>query len=764
MDSAFQDRLEEQVEYHADTLRILITDHMREFQKDTSRQLEQELARVRQENEKLRARLCSETGGAGIPDLYATTTNGNAWSQPKAPDSNAPCMELSDNQKDGEHDEDKTEDALKEENPDLPMAHAISASGKRRSIVAESRAHVHAEPRAVFADAASMKEKVREAVTRREYNVCDFYFDEGWPQKIARTQWFEYLTLFVIAVNAIWISVDADLNTSPTVLGADPVFQVAEHTFCFYFTGEIIIRFLAFKEKRNCLKDGWFIFDSLLVTMMVLETWVMTLILLATGAGSDTGMGNTSILKLVRLCRLTRMARMAKLLRAIPELIILIKGIVVASRSVCFTLVLLMLLIYFFAIVFRQLADDTDVGAEYFKSVPDAMISLLLDGVLPDQSSVVRACADQHPFFGIIILLFILLASLTVMNMLVGVLCEVVSVVSSVEKEQLTVNYVKQRLYTMFEEWDEDGSMTISKAEFQRMLVIPEAAKIIHEIGVDVVGLVDFADFIFKEGADLSFADFMELVLSFRGSNQSTVKDVVDLRKFVGSQLETTTRELNDQLKGLTKVITKDVGQVRTALQRATMSNSNVFQEDYNWPAPGPGPAPARAVRSRPSPVETGQQEDQYAVTAVQEIGNGDLIMMPRKAQPAGGATDKRIEDRRPGSEDSTRPGSGVPSIRDNSRPGSSNRQAAGGRPTSSGQSNRPGSSHSQQAQQQAIQSLRQQRSGNALRPKSPALPDYPQNLWIGEDLGRDEQPTNANNMSKNNLRVSPSRVKNTFD
>merc|ERR1719316_1559767 len=102
------------------------------------------------------------------------------------------------------------------------------------------------------------------------------------------------------------------------------------------------------------------------------------------------------------------------------------------------------------------------------------MASLLLRGTLPDVADMVYDVSEEQLLLGIALLVFILFASLTVMNMLVGVLCEVVSVVSSVEKEQLTVNYVKQRLFTMFEEWDEDGSMTISKAEFQRMLVIPE--------------------------------------------------------------------------------------------------------------------------------------------------------------------------------------------------------------------------------------------------------------------------------------------------
>lgn len=106
---------------------------------------------------------------------------------------------------------------------------------------------------------------------------------------------------------------------------------------------------------------------------------------------------------------------------------------------------LLFIIIYFFAIVFRQLTDATPVGELYFSTIPNSMMSLLLDAVLPDQAAIVYECMDESPLFGIMILFYILLASLTVMNMLIGVLCEVVGIVSAVEKETMTVNYVKQR-------------------------------------------------------------------------------------------------------------------------------------------------------------------------------------------------------------------------------------------------------------------------------------------------------------------------------
>eukprot|EP00928_Gymnodinium_smaydae_P096406 TRINITY_DN8507_c1_g1_i1.p1 TRINITY_DN8507_c1_g1~~TRINITY_DN8507_c1_g1_i1.p1 ORF type:complete len:843 (-),score=160.21 TRINITY_DN8507_c1_g1_i1:200-2668(-) len=412
--------------------------------------------------------------------------------------------------------------------------------------------------KAVFADASAMKERIRASVTKREYNVHDFYWDTGVPQRIARSPIFDNMTLGVIGFNALWIAIDTDLNTSPDLLDADPVFQAAEHFFCSYFFLEWFIRYLSFKKKRDGFRDFWFCFDTALCSMMVAETWVMTAILALSGF-SLSGFGNAGVLKLIRLLRLTRMARMAKVLRAVPELIIMIKGIMIASRSVFFTLCLLVLIMYFFAIVFRQLGGDTPLAEVYFTTVPGTMFSLLMYGILPDMADIVFDSCNESVILGVVVLFFILLASLTVMNMLVGVLCEVVSVVSAVEKEQLNVNYVSARLFTMFTEFgDENNDEMISKNEFDHLMLKPEAAKIIQEIGVDVIGLVDYAAYIFKEDTALTFPDFMELLLQLRGSNSSTVKDIVDLRRYVLLSIadlsKTTTALFKEVHKKLDKV------------------------------------------------------------------------------------------------------------------------------------------------------------------------------------------------------------------
>merc|ERR1711907_666720 len=104
-------------------------------------------------------------------------------------------------------------------------------------------------------------------------------------------------------------------------------------------------------------------------------------------------------------------------------------GIFVAARSVFFTLLLLIVLIYIFAIAFVQMTRGTDLHETYFQTVPAAMSTLLTRATLPDMGNLLRHVGVESYVLALLMLLFILLSSFTLLNMLVGVLCEIVSVV-----------------------------------------------------------------------------------------------------------------------------------------------------------------------------------------------------------------------------------------------------------------------------------------------------------------------------------------------
>jgi len=366
------------------------------------------------------------------------------------------------------------------------------------------------------------------------------------------------------------------------------VFQVAEYFFCVYYSYEWIIRFLAFKRKLDGLKDAWFVFDSLLVISMVSETWLMSCIILLTSSGGGLGTGSPVILRLARLLRLSRMARMARLLRAMPELLILIKGMFAAVRSVVFTLGLLLAIIYVFAVTFTQLCVDTPCES-VFSDVPASVHMLWLNGALMDNLGVVIVpLQEQGVLYLMVFYLFLIIAALTLKNMLIGVICEVVSAVASSERETMALTYVKQRIKTLMSESDQDDDNKISKVEFMELLTKKEAALILKDVGVDVVGLVDFADMIFEQELSsgeetdseverrLSFAEFMGVILDLRGSNTATVKDIVELRKYVKGRFTQLEKKVVEASTGLPRRRSS----LRKCLSRASLDSIRMVAED----------------------------------------------------------------------------------------------------------------------------------------------------------------------------------------
>merc|ERR1719498_967415 len=132
---------------------------------------------------------------------------------------------------------------------------------------------------------------------------------------------------------------------------------------------------------------------------------------------------------------------MVRLVRVFPELVVLLKGIKQAVRSVAVFFVLWMILIYIYAVIFKQLTSNEDIGARYFASIPDAMNTLLLRGILPKFAEIMDDVGRETPWLWPLLMSFILLASLTMMNMMIGILVEVVYVLSAVEKESMTVSH-----------------------------------------------------------------------------------------------------------------------------------------------------------------------------------------------------------------------------------------------------------------------------------------------------------------------------------
>eukprot|EP00929_Paragymnodinium_shiwhaense_P028267 TRINITY_DN16423_c0_g1_i1.p1 TRINITY_DN16423_c0_g1~~TRINITY_DN16423_c0_g1_i1.p1 ORF type:complete len:749 (+),score=182.07 TRINITY_DN16423_c0_g1_i1:85-2331(+) len=294
------------------------------------------------------------------------------------------------------------------------------------------------------------------------------YGESPW-RRIAKNKCFENTTLSVISFNAIWIGVDLELNEAPLWTSAHPVFQVADNAFCIYFTLEVLVRYLAFQSKCMCWKDKSFMFDAFLVALMILETWVFAIVAAVSAGEGGGGLRQLSMLRLLRLLRLTRITR---LIRAFPELMTLIKGLFAALRSVFTTFLFQVGIMWIFGIIFTQTYKngDGDVN-EFFRRLGLSILTLFVQGTLLDElTSLAVLLLEDSWIMLVVFFVFVLISSMTLLNMLIGVVTAVVSATANQEAQELAVKEATQTLRSIFMKVDKDCSLSISHTEFEDML------------------------------------------------------------------------------------------------------------------------------------------------------------------------------------------------------------------------------------------------------------------------------------------------------
>eukprot|EP00927_Polykrikos_kofoidii_P023562 TRINITY_DN21668_c1_g1_i1.p1 TRINITY_DN21668_c1_g1~~TRINITY_DN21668_c1_g1_i1.p1 ORF type:complete len:525 (-),score=56.47 TRINITY_DN21668_c1_g1_i1:357-1931(-) len=384
---------------------------------------------------------------------------------------------------------------------------------------------------ALFPNRESVQKHMKTVLSPTKYDVESLYKSTGCVQAMVRSSTFKNVSLLVIIMNTLWIAYDTDNNHAEALLNAAIQFVVAENLFCCFFTFEIVARLMAFRRKMDALQDGWFVFDASLVSMMIFETWIVSAIIYLHGNSKTNSTSSSSIFRSLRLFRLMRSGRVLRILRACPELMVLVQAMRSAMRSVASTLAMMVLLIYLFAIILTQNLRATGIASsDGFESVPGSMLTLMKCGLFPDQQSILDSMEGTSITAYISLVVFLVIGTMALMNLLLGVLCEVVAGVSKAEKDAADVSEVKEQLATFL---PYTASGQISSADFRNLIMEPETCKQFASLGVDLPTLVDGADFLYAESNTLGIDEFVQMVLRFRGDAPLTVKDVVDLRRSI---------------------------------------------------------------------------------------------------------------------------------------------------------------------------------------------------------------------------------------
>merc|ERR1711957_711703 len=207
---------------------------------------------------------------------------------------------------------------------------------------------------------------------------------------------------------------------------------------------------------------------------------------------------------------------MGRLLRAVPELAKLVKGIVKAARSVFFILIFLILVMYVFAIIFTGSLSDREqypltpycsqevaeglnesegcladhefgeLGQDLCASMGDTFMTLFTRGVLGDNlAETVQAILDQSVMLMWAFFVFLIITFATLLNMLIGVICGVISASADEEEEQAAANSLKLTIEEAFAEIDNDHNGLVTSQEWHKIKENESVRDAFRNIGVE---------------------------------------------------------------------------------------------------------------------------------------------------------------------------------------------------------------------------------------------------------------------------------------
>ena len=182
------------------------------------------------------------------------------------------------------------------------------------------------------------------------------------------------------------------------------VLLISDMFITIFFVIEILIRFFSEEHKKNFFKDGWNIFDSIIVVSSLIPA----------GAGSS-----------VMVLRLLRLARLLRVISFVPELRFVIEALIESLKKSIYVLLLIFILLYIYGVAGVILFESIEGGR--FEDLGEAIITLIQIMTLSSWETVMLPVMEIYPTSWIYFISFVVFSSIIVLNLFVAILVDVVS-------------------------------------------------------------------------------------------------------------------------------------------------------------------------------------------------------------------------------------------------------------------------------------------------------------------------------------------------
>lgn len=214
---------------------------------------------------------------------------------------------------------------------------------------------------------------------------------------------FELFIILVIIASALVIGV----KTYQLPSWVKPLIDGLDLLITLIFLVEISIRFLGEPQKRAFFRNGWNVFDTLIVFISLIP------------------IDDTDSALVARLVRVFRVLRMVSI---VPELRLLLNSIISALPRLGYVAALIFIIFYIYAAAGSLFFDR--INPELWGNISIAMLTLFRVMTFEDWTDVMYETMDVYSWSWIFYLTFIFLTTFAFLNMVIGI------VVSVLEEEQ----------------------------------------------------------------------------------------------------------------------------------------------------------------------------------------------------------------------------------------------------------------------------------------------------------------------------------------
>lgn len=219
-------------------------------------------------------------------------------------------------------------------------------------------------------------------------------------QSIKSSLAFKYSVTIIILLSSVLVGVGT-YNISDKYLS---ILRFLDYAITIFFVTEITIRFFSEEKKLDFFKDGWNIFDSIIVISSLIPT----------SAGNS-----------VVVLRLLRLARLLRIISFLPELKFIVESLIESIKQSASILILTFILIYIYGVTGVIVFGEIPNGR--FETLGESLLTLFQIMTLSSWETVMLPIIDIYPVGWIYFVSFIFLSSLIILNLFIAILVDIVA-------------------------------------------------------------------------------------------------------------------------------------------------------------------------------------------------------------------------------------------------------------------------------------------------------------------------------------------------